>query len=93
MSLKRGVITGLGAITPFGPGLNRLFEALLAGESVERRQLGGGLEGEAGEVGNAAQALGRQGGGVAGVGQDLSPVEARAPFKRVTYNPAARTAN
>jgi 3-oxoacyl-[acyl-carrier-protein] synthase II len=36
MSLKRVVITGLGAITPFGPGLNRLFEALLAGESAIR---------------------------------------------------------
>lgn len=36
MSLKRVVITGLGTVSPFGPGVPRLFEALLAGESAIR---------------------------------------------------------
>ncbi len=33
MRLKRVVITGLGAVSPFGRGAGRLFEALCAGES------------------------------------------------------------
>lgn len=37
MPLKRVVVTGLGAVTPFGQGVERLFGALLAGESAIRR--------------------------------------------------------
>lgn len=36
MPLKRVVITGLGTVTPFGAGTQRLFQALLAGESAVR---------------------------------------------------------
>lgn len=36
MRLKRVVITGLGAVSPFGMGADRLFQALLAGESAIR---------------------------------------------------------
>ncbi|NCD24165.1 MAG: beta-ketoacyl-[acyl-carrier-protein] synthase family protein [Deltaproteobacteria bacterium] len=37
MPLKRVVITGMGAVTPFGPGVNRLFDALLTGKSAIRQ--------------------------------------------------------
>ncbi|MBE0596287.1 MAG: beta-ketoacyl-[acyl-carrier-protein] synthase family protein [Desulfuromonadales bacterium] len=36
MSLKRVVITGMGAVSPFGVGVGTLFEALLAGRSAVR---------------------------------------------------------
>lgn len=36
MSLRRVVITGLGAVSPFGQGVDRLFQALEDGESAVR---------------------------------------------------------
>jgi len=38
MRLRRVVITGLGAVSPFGRGTGRLFAALEAGESAIRRE-------------------------------------------------------
>lgn len=36
MSMKRVVVTGMGAVSPFGVGVDPLFEALLAGRSAVR---------------------------------------------------------
>ena len=59
MTRKRAVITGIGAITPYGAGVDKLWEALKAGKSaistIERISLDGQNVHIAGEIKNFEQ--------------------------------------